>query len=336
MMEQCDKPTCAACGQRGARVFAGSRDFFCGAEGVYDYLRCPRCQLTWVSPQPTPRRLQALYEAHYGEVLEAPSLEGTRGGIKTALRRAVLSRAGYPAALPARAAGLPLSLIRPVADRATYNLGLLFPPFRPGGRLLDIGCGHGWYVRIMRDWGWDAIGVEADGGAAARGRAAYGVDIRPGSLEEQRFPDGAFDAVSIRHVFEHVPDPAATLREIRRVLRPGGWLGMAMPNGRSLGSRWFGRAWRGFSPPWHLHLFSPTSLSRILVDSGFRVRRVRTRPASAHWVYTASREIRDGVYDPSRQPPSAWWFHYLEQGLNYLTGDLGEELEAVAERPDAA
>ena len=74
----------------------------------------------------------------------------------------------------ARAAGLPLSLIRPVADRATYNLGLLFPPFRPGGRLLDIGCGHGWYVRIMRDWGWDAIGVEADGGAAARGRAAYG------------------------------------------------------------------------------------------------------------------------------------------------------------------
>jgi hypothetical protein len=116
-------------------------------------------------------------------------------------------------------------------------------------------------------------------------------------------------------------------------MRPGGWLGMAMPNGRSLGSRWFGRSWRGHSPPWHLHLFGPGSLRRILRAAGFQVRRVRTRPLSAHWVYSASQEIRRGTYDPARRPRSCWWFHLLEAGLNAVAGDLGEELEAVATAP---
>jgi SAM-dependent methyltransferase len=239
---------------------------------------------------------------------------------------------GYPGAVPAivsKVIAPVLDAIPPVARRVRFGLGLSFPPFRAGRRLLDVGCGRGWYVRIMRDCGWDAVGVEANPESARRGSAEYGVTIHEGTLEDQRFPDGSFDAVCMRHVFEHVGDPAATLREIRRILVPGGWLGLAMPNGHSFANRWFGKHWRGLTPPWHLHLFNPRALRLVLEHSGFKVLRVRSTAQSAHWVYNASRQVRAGTYRDDRVP-SSWWFHYLEAASNALVGDLGEELEAVA------
>jgi SAM-dependent methyltransferase len=334
-MSSIQKPDCLSCGQAGQPVYHARADFLCGSQGSYRYLRCPGCALLWVSPQPTPDALLSLYEAHYGEMLDSPVFIEDPGRLKALVRSAVLAGAqGYPGPGPLlRMAGRALSALPPLAERARYGLGLVFPPYRPGGRLLDIGCGHGWYVKIMRDWGWDAMGVEADPDAARTGRELYGVPIRDGTLEGQRFPDASFDAVAIRHVFEHVPDPPATLQEIRRVLKPGGWLGMAMPNGVSLASRWFQGAWRGACPPWHLHLFGPRSLRLVLLRAGFSVRRVRTRTLSAHWVYEASRQIQKGTFQPGQAVASNWWFHLLELSANALRGDLGEELEAVAERP---
>ncbi len=338
-----EKPSCLACGASGRPAFRGTRDYMCGTPGSYDYWTCPSCQLIWVSPQPTQRELLRLYEQNYGVRQHAPEVAAADvGSVKQAVRRAVLAgQEGYPdVAGPLGPAlslfGKSIGWVPPIGDRARYHLGLLFPPNRPAGKLLDIGCGLGWYVRIMRDWGWDACGLEPDGNTARKGREMYQVPIFEGDINEPDFPDEHFDAISIRHVLEHVSDPHALLSRCRRLLKPGGWLGIATPNGRGLASRWFGQWWRGLCGPWHLHLFGPDSLRKVLEANAYEVKRVRTLSRPAHWVYTASQQIRQGVYRPEVNPPSCWWFHGLEVALNSLTGDFGEELEAVAEKPRIA
>jgi SAM-dependent methyltransferase len=327
------KTACLVCDTPGRLRDAGCIDFLCGSQGSYDYLVCPSCGLLWISPQPDATELKRLYEAHYAEAQLTPQFTET-SGVKRWIRAAVLATKGYPADRSAgpshvRLAGRLLSLLPPIRHRAEYGMGLLFPPFRSGGRLLDVGCGHGWYLKILGDWGWHASGVEHDRGVARRGRALYGVSILDGGLEEQRFPDHSFDFVTLRHVFEHVSDPLATLAECRRILKPGGLLGLATPNGRSLGSRWFGRFWRGLTPPWHLHLFGPRSLRRVLQRADFRVVALRTTAVSAHWIYPVSKQLREGIY--GRAPVRfAWWFRGLETTLNLFSGELGEELEALA------
>jgi SAM-dependent methyltransferase len=321
----------------GRPTHDGVRDFLCGSPGEFSYLSCPGCHLIWMSPQPAASVLVELYEQYYGSAQLAPEPEPQVSGVKAWVRAAVLAAGGcYPVdprpgvVLATRAAGLVLDRVPWIGRRAGFGLGLMLPPYRARGRLLDVGCGYGWYVRLLQNLGWDAIGVEADRSAAAIGRTRYRARILEGTLEDQRLEAESFDAIATRHSIEHVPDPRQTLLECHRLLKPGGWLGVATPNGRSLASRLFGCHWRGLSAPWHLHLLNPNALRRLLTETGFEVRRVRTTAVSAHWVYCASRAIRSGHYDPCCPVGSSRAFQALEALANAWAGDLGEELEATA------
>lgn len=93
---------------------------------------------------------------------------------------------------------------------------------RPRGCLLDVGCATGIFLEQARDQGWDVRGVELSKWAADIARTQRGVEVFSGSLEEAGFPDGSFDVVTALDVLEHVATPQALLREIFRILRPGG------------------------------------------------------------------------------------------------------------------
>ena len=93
--------------------------------------------------------------------------------------------------------------------------------------------------------------------AAVQVARQRGLEVDCGAVEDQRYPAAAFDAVTLNHVIEHVPDPLATVAECRRLLKPGGRLLMFTPNAGSLAHWMFGRDWRGLEPPRHLHLFAP-------------------------------------------------------------------------------
>ncbi|GIU82978.1 MAG: class I SAM-dependent methyltransferase [Acidobacteria bacterium] len=332
-----EKRLCLACGSEGKLVYKDCTDFFCGTTGVYDYLECPNCKLLWVFHQPTDEELAELYEQYYDETLMAPEVGELGRSPKDLIRELILhAYKGYPlkrVSLPkflAKSLGLGLGLIPPVFNRSIYGLGLTFPDCVSGGKLLEIGCGRGWFLKIMKNWGWKAIGVETNPASARFGREKFGVEILEGQLEEQNFPDNSFDFIVMRHVFEHVSDPVKILEECKRILKPGGALALAMPNGKSLGSRWFGKYWRGLTPPWHLHLFNPKSLKILLEESGYQNVKVRTLSFPAHWIYTSSKKVQAGTFKQSDSPTSCWWFHFLEKGLNAFFGNLGEELEAIA------
>lgn len=141
----------------------------------------------------------------------------------------------------------------------------------PAGRILDVGCGLGFFLSGLRE-GWDRHGVEVSRFAAEHART-WG-DIFAGTLEEAAYPAARFDAVVFHHVIEHIDEPLRTLREIRRVLRPGGWLVLGTPDFDSGCARRFGESYRLLHDPTHVSLFTCESMHRLLRDEGFAVEQV--------------------------------------------------------------
>jgi SAM-dependent methyltransferase len=143
------------------------------------------------------------------------------------------------------------------------------PRRRAGGRVLDIGCGSGGYLAILAELGWKCSGVETGAKSRAYAQTVLGLDVREGPLEACGFPDASFDVVTLWHVIEHLPDPRATLREIRRVLKPDGLLLLRTPNVESWEASLFRGNWYGLDAPRHLYLFSPATLELLLRQCGF-------------------------------------------------------------------
>jgi 2-polyprenyl-3-methyl-5-hydroxy-6-metoxy-1,4-benzoquinol methylase len=140
---------------------------------------------------------------------------------------------------------------------------------------LDIGCATGMLIESMKQEGWQVRGVDVCRESAEYGREHRGVDIFPGTLEEAHFPDASFSAIHFSHLIEHVPDPRGFLAEVRRVLKPGGFVIITTPNVDGFQARLFKQAWRSAIAD-HLVLFSARTLSRLIHESGFDVQQTVT------------------------------------------------------------
>ena len=144
-----------------------------------------------------------------------------------------------------------------------------FSPRRSTGRLLDVGFGAGLILDAGRRAGWIVSGTELSSSAVAAA-AARGLDVVLGSLEEARFPEGAFDVVTVAEVLEHLIDPLSLLLEVRRVLRPGGLLWATTPHASGLSARILGTRWSVVSPQEHVQLFTTAGMRSLLHRAGFR------------------------------------------------------------------
>jgi 2-polyprenyl-3-methyl-5-hydroxy-6-metoxy-1,4-benzoquinol methylase len=165
------------------------------------------------------------------------------------------------------------------------------------GRLLDVGCGLGHLLSAV-DPRWERHGVELSG-RAARMAAEFGI-VHHGDLRSAGYPDGFFDVVTMYHVIEHMEDPVAEVREIRRVLKPGGWLLVSTPNFDSACARRFGPNFRMLHDKTHVSLFGSSSLLRMLEDLGFLVTR-EEYPFFGTRYFT--RENLERLFDTSRVSP---------------------------------
>src|SRR5690606_6983610 len=102
-----------------------------------------------------------------------------------------------------------------------------------------------------------------------------------GDLRQAQFPAAQFDAVTMSHVVEHLPEPIEVLQEVRRILKPDGQLIMTTPNTSSIGHRKFGPHWFGIDAPRHLFLFNKQSLSQVALRAGLNIQWVGSSSANA-------------------------------------------------------
>ncbi len=115
--------------------------------------------------------------------------------------------------------------LRPGGPELTRR-GLALCGLEPGSRILDVGCGSGASLRLLRELGFAGEGVDPDPHFVVKARAA-GLNARQGSAQCLPAPDAAYDGALCECVLSLLPDPDAALAEIARVLRPGGALALS-------------------------------------------------------------------------------------------------------------
>lgn len=160
--------------------------------------------------------------------------------------------------------------------------------------VLDIGCGTGEFLHASKTFRPRSImGIELSPHAAQLARDRYGLNVLCGPIESVE-PGKRFDTIFMLHVIEHLPDPEKILRQCRTMLKEGGTLVLETPNACSLDRDFFGPKWVGFHAPFHTFVFSPTSLQKMLVRSGYAEITTRYHPLTNTFSQLPAFTFRDG------------------------------------------
>ena len=163
-------------------------------------------------------------------------------------------------------------------------------------RIVDIGCGDGFHLELLRDFGkktWKLEGVDADKRAAWMAEKK-GLKVHCGLLENLQLPRESFDLALLIMTVEHVADPPQLLRDVRSLLKPGGRLVIVTDNTDSLDFKLFKkRHWGGYHFPRHWNLFNPATLRRLAEKTGFEVEKLTTQVSPVNWVYSIRNRLTD-------------------------------------------
>ena len=136
-------------------------------------------------------------------------------------------------------------------------------------RTLELGCGEGQFLETVQDNPrFHATGLDLCEKSIEKALQKV-LDAHHSDLESKNYPDNTFDFVFAIHLLEHMHNPERLVLEMQRILKPGGYLFVALPCISHLNARLAGRRWRHLTPPEHLWYFSPRTLSKFVTRLGF-------------------------------------------------------------------
>ena len=227
----------------------------------FGVVRCPQCELVFISPRLRPEALQRIYD-------DAGYFEGGVYG----------SAVSTDAAPSAEARLSPAMLLQ-----RTWTAGRLALIDRErggaaaGGRLLEVGAGYGLFLAAAREAGWTTSGVELSRTGAKHAQDTLGLDVFCGQLEEAPLTPG-FDVVCAWDTVEHVPDPLSFWRTVRSQVADDGVVLFSTPYVSSLPARLLGTRWWTLKPTEHIWHFTPRTHALVLARAGLALTRVIRSP----------------------------------------------------------
>jgi SAM-dependent methyltransferase len=256
---------CCVCGTEDCVPVGIGEDFEYQTSGdTFIAMRCRECGLIYLDPRPTPTELPRIYPPNYHAFDFSPE----RFGFVYRVRRSLEARRA-------------LQWCRGLRDDA---------------RILDVGCGDGFHLRLLRDFGrptWTLEGVDANDRAIDAARRA-GLTVHHGTIEQLSLPAASYDLVLLIATIEHVDDPAGVLRAVRRLLKPGGRVVIVTDNTATLDFAVFGgRHWGGYHFPRHFNLFNRGTLKRLSAIAELEVESAGTVMSPVNWVYSVRNTLVD-------------------------------------------
>jgi len=265
---------CDLCGSANSAPYLTSKDYLHGVPGEFTAVRCTECGLIYTSPRPTADEMASYYPDDAAYYVPGDEVRRKRKEYRGLNLTFLKLFKGYfpdePRSSIKAAALLPLYWLR--SHKIVYE-GI--PDFVPGGRLLEVGCSYGKFLADMRELGWQVDGIETNTGAIEQARTLWGIDVRQGMIDTLGLESGAYDAIVMRMVLEHVHSPKAVLSKLHAALKPGGQLIITVPDIAGVEARAFGRYFYGLQLPTHLYHFTACTLGRMLRESGFEITDVR-------------------------------------------------------------
>ena len=255
---------CALCGELAGTREASGRDFEYGTvPDEFHFVRCKGCDHVYLNPRPSGEDLDLIYPSNYYAF--------TDGGNPLVAR------------LRRRWEGGKVALYRDLVGDG-------------GKRILDIGCGNGRFLSLLRDFGapgWELVGIDFDEAAVQECRSR-GFEAVASRVEDYREGEGRFEAVVMLQLIEHVEDPAAICERVHALLRPGGVFIIETPNLGGFDYGIFrGRHWGHYHFPRHWNLFSTAALHRMLTQRGFEIVRTEYLISTSAWTISLHNRFLD-------------------------------------------
>ena len=301
---------CCICDDDDADPLGVGEDFeYYTSPDTFLAMRCRTCGLIYLNPRPAAAEFERIYPPTY----HAFDFSAARFGLAFRVRR------------------------RLEASRLLWACR----DVQPGGRIVDVGCGDGFHLDILREHGkpgWVLEGIDADE-RAARAAERRGFRIHRGFAEHVSLAGEDYDVAFLIQTVEHLANPPRVLTAIHSMLRPGGRLVIVTDNSDSVDRQLFGgRHWGGYHFPRHWNLFNASTLRGLAMKTGFHVRSLDTLVSPVNWVYSLRNLLVD-YHAPTwmveqfslASPLSLAAFTGLD-ALLQLAG-RGALLRAVLERP---
>ena len=236
---------CPACdGAEFQLLFTASDRLYRTTTEKFQVVECKQCRLMQLAPQPTPADLEKYYPKNYWFAPEGSAV----GRLEELYRRIVLR-----------------DHVRFV-ERALRES-------QESGPVLDVGCGGGLFLRMLRERGFSGIGADFSLDAARVAWTSNRVPAAIASMEQSPFAAGSCAAITMFHVLEHLYSPRSYLQAAHDLLRPDGRLILQVPNAGCWQFLLLGPAWNGVDVPRHLYDFRPADLDLLLDSCGFEVLR---------------------------------------------------------------
>lgn len=215
---------------------------FTGRKEIFNYVKCNKCGLIWLSPRPKQKYIGEYYYKGYSAYITPKKVSSLIKLIRSLIYSSPL-------------AGI-------------FIKDKLFP-LKGKGKILDVGTGNGRYLDILKDWGYEVFGVEVNKQCVGEMKQR-GLNVKKGDLYSAKYPANFFDIVRFSHVMEHVHSPLSELKETRRILKKNGFVVILIPNIDSLFFKIFRHFWYPLEAPRHLYHYSPITIKKLLVRSGFK------------------------------------------------------------------
>lgn len=202
--------------------------------------QCGACSFIFLWPQPTEKEIEDIYKEPYYE----------SWGVFTGEEKPETAW-----------------LKKGTSDRYLKRVML----HRRNGKLLDIGSAFGYLMEVAREHGYDVHGVELSHFSSTIAKKKFGSKVFEGNLKDSKFPNANFDVITMFDLIEHIPQPLEFMKEVRRVIKPGGFIAITTPDTSSLSCKLLGYGGWFHWKFEHLGYFNRKSMEELARHTGFKI-----------------------------------------------------------------
>ncbi len=258
--------SCPVCQYTQLQPFVTSKDYAVSGE-TYQIVRCEQCKTALTQNSPDVANIGQYYQAE-SYISHSNTRKGLINNLYHIVRNYMLGRK------------------KTLTEQVTAV---------KEGKLLDIGCGTGYFLDTMQQTGWQVQGIEVEEKARNFAIQSFGLQVNSPEVLPTLQPE-SFDVITLWHVLEHLHNLNSYLNQLLQLLQPQGTLIIAVPNYDSYDAKHYGKEWAGWDVPRHLWHFCPTSIDILAQRHELRVVQRHLMPFDSFYVSLLSEKYKNNSW----------------------------------------